>query len=315
LMIMKPGSFTPGHSQSITVGEQGASGILVDVPNASITGVVVDGRGKGIAGAQVMIVPEDMGTFRSGDMEDAMRAVGGMTSCDGDGNFTVEGIAPGRYVARAWQQDFAGAFSRPFDVPEFGEGPKNIRVALSGGATVMVRVKLPSGKPIANGWIYVTDSAGMLVPVTMMQAAQTDTSGVVEVRLAPGTYRIEAQAPGYPAVSGQITVSGEETLEIELDVPDAASLTVVVTDSAGAPVKDAVVNVLDEQGRSVVRRMTGDFLQDAGDSTKTDATGRILYPLLSAGTYEVQVVDGARAGKQSVRLSAGETREITLIIR
>ena len=59
--------------------------------------------GKAVGGAQVLIVPEGSVDFRTGNMQESMQAMAGMTNADGEGRFLVEDVAPGRYVARAWQ--------------------------------------------------------------------------------------------------------------------------------------------------------------------------------------------------------------------
>ena len=315
VMIMKPGTLTPGFTQKLVVGEDGAAEVVVALPASSITGIVVSASGKAIGGAQVLIVPERSADFRTGSMQESMQAMAGMTTADGDGRFYLGDISPGLYVARAWQEGYGGVYSEPFTVDEIAGGPQELRLVLPVGVKVLVRVKLPGGAPVESGWIYVTDHQGKLVPVTILQAAQTDTTGVVEVRLAPGSYRVEAQAPGHPSASGEITVTEGATLELDLEVPEAAGLTIVVRDAAGEPVENARVDLLDAAGRSVARRTTGDFLQDAGDLTMTDQNGRINFPLLSAGTYRVVATKDATRGEATVGVAAGGEREITVVVK
>jgi protocatechuate 3,4-dioxygenase beta subunit len=315
LAVSRPGNFVPGYTMKVTVTEEGRSDIAIDLPLASVRGRIVDEAGKGVAGATLMVVSAAGADFRSGDVGEAMEAFGGLGSSGEGGAFALEGLRPGTYLIRAWREGGAAALSEPFTVPEVGDGPEGIVLTLPAGVEVKVRVRGPDGAPVAGAWLYVTDSAGRLVPIGLMQAARTLSDGSAVLPLAPGNYRIEAQAPGHPAVARSLGVGRGGGTELVIDLPAAGSIEAVVRGPGGLPLAGVKVELLDEEGRPASRRLTAEFLSDPGHPTRTDAEGRIVFPLLAPGTWRVRAVpETGRAVEAGVRVEEGRASEVTLTV-
>ncbi len=315
LAVSRPGAFTPGFSVEVTVEPGRETTRDIELPRTGAAGRVVDEAGKPVAGAQVSLVPSRLAGFRTGEMGETLKAFGSLTTADEEGRFRFEGLAPGEYVARAVREGRAAAYSDPFAVPEFGRGPEDIVIRLPRGSEVAVLVRDAAGKPVAGAFVYVTDDRGRTVPLSLMVAVQTAADGSAALRLAPGDYRVEVQKAGLPVVFAPLHVGGGGG-SLEVVIPEPARLEVVVLGPGGAPVPGVAVDLLDEEGRSVVRRASADYVKDSGDRTRTDGEGRITFPLVAPGASRVRAVpgDGPPVTKE-VRVRAGERGSVVLHTR
>jgi protocatechuate 3,4-dioxygenase beta subunit len=316
IMIARQMGAAPTHSEKIVVEEGRDARKDMNLPLAAVSGHVVDESGKGVAGAQVAAVPGQLADFRTGDIDDAMSAYGHMVSSEADGSFTLDGLKPGTYVIRAWREGLASVYSEPFRVPELGSGPDDLTITLPLGIEVTVKVRKPGGEPLAGAWIFATDSEGRTISLTIQIASQTDTQGVAVLRLAPGGYRVEVQAIGHPAAFREFQVGQGSGTTVTVDVPVGGRLDVTVQGADGVAVPDVQVDLLDEEGRSVGRRVTQDFALDSGDLTRTDEEGKLPFPLLAPGTYRLRATaDDGRKAEGSVTVTSGGSHELTLVLR
>jgi protocatechuate 3,4-dioxygenase beta subunit len=311
IAVSRPNNFVPVFSEKVVVGDRDVTKNLA-MPPGGAAGTVTDERGSPLGGVQVLAVPSDRADFRSGSMNDAMHAFGGMTTSASDGSFRFEGLAPGGYVLRVWREGMAPAYSDPFSMPELGDGPHDLSVRVPAGTDQKVEVRGPDGSPLEGAWVYVTDPAGRLLSIGMNQGVRTDPAGVAVLRLAPGPYRVEVQPPRLPAVSRSVTVPGGT---IRIDVPTGGTISATVRDAAGKAVAGARVRLRNPAGQEAGRRMTGDVVVDAGHPTRTDADGRIELPLIAPGRWRIEArTEDGRAAEATVEVTAGATAEVTLTL-
>jgi protocatechuate 3,4-dioxygenase beta subunit len=315
LAVSRPGNFVPGFTTKISVGAEGRSDLVIDLPLAGVRGRIVDEAGKGVAGATLVVAAAGAADFRSGDVGEAMEAFGGLGSSGEGGAFTLDGLRPGTYLIRAWREGGAAVLSEPFIVPEVGDGPADLLLTLPAGVEVKVRVRGPDGAAVGGAWLYVNDSAGRLVPIGLMQAARTLSDGTAVLPLGPGDYRVEAQAPGLAAVTRALSVGRGGGAELVIDLSAGGTIEATVRGPGGQPLAGVKVELLDAEGRPASRRLTAEFLSDPGHRTRTDAEGRIVLPLLAAGTWRVRAVpEAGRATEAEVRVEDGRTSEVTLTV-
>lgn len=313
ISVSQPGAFVPLFSETITVAGADLQREL-KLPPGGAGGRVVDDAGKGLADVQLIAVPAGLADFRAGRLDESMRSFGGMTTSAADGRFHFDGLSPGRYVIRAFLEGRSSVYSDPFDMPSLGDGPSDLRIALPAGESVKVEVRGPDGAPVAGAWLFVTDLEGRLLPLGIMQGEKTDTSGAATLHLAEGRYRLEAQPPGLPSVRVPLDVRpGAGTVRV--DVPAAGRIAVFVRDPAGNPVANARVDLLDSRGSPASRRVTSDFLTDAGDPTRTDGAGRILLPLVAPGDWTVTVrTDEGATGHAAASVLAGRQANLEIVV-
>ena len=278
-------------------------------------GIVVDEKGKAAAGVAIVARFE-------------RRVIAEMTS-DEDGKYTFwASFEPDH---RAWAQGLIVAKAADGRV---GTGPF---LAWAGGMTMseidpknrtIAPVRLGKGSPLAidvtsscsgglpaNIWIVPTQGA---VAEALIVTA-TDAQGHVTVpALPPGVWRVIAAADGCGRASAVVQLPKPELAHVELELPDARTLTVTVQDKATEEVIAGAQVAVEEYVKLIGVHGRGALVSQPSVYT-ADEEGRVLIHGL--GTTERLYLrafaegypnpkNGIHGGQERVRVDPDQTEAI-----
>lgn len=162
--------------------------VQVELPSGRIDGVVVDGEGREVAGANVRTIAVALPDDEIEGREEWPRrafASGSGTTTDEFGRFSLEGLDAGRWVVLA---SVAGGelASLPAVVPlQRNEERGGLRLELHPGTRVTGKVVTASGRPMANTFVGATVQLSSVAAGTGFQA-HTDGAGEFEFWFWPG---------------------------------------------------------------------------------------------------------------------------------
>ncbi len=205
---------------------------IVLQPTSAVEGKTVDGDGKPVAGARVLIIPTDRrGGFQVKDG----------TSDDG-GVFRIEDVPPGAAEARATAQGFQAASISNLEI-RAGQDLKGVEIVLAAGAAVEGRVLSPAGRPVAGADVEVVEAEEGRSFFRMSASAQTGGDGRYRLEgVAPGTRTVQASHKSYrPTVRDLEVRPGENTLDLSLE--GGSEVRGRVVDEGGVPVPGARVTL------------------------------------------------------------------------
>ena len=263
----------------------------------AIDGVVVDEHGTGVA--PVLVAVESY--VNTGDSEETPPASGRAKSFEArSGAFTLEKLAPGRYVLTASAEGRPPAHSGPIDV-ESGRTTRGAKIVLPKGGKLAGKViDAETKKPVAGAAVSldsVTSSqANAVKGVTTDErgayALDGAPTGPFSIRVGHLSYRTKI-VPGLTSTSGgaptsvdvELTPRGDGGAETELGgigvqiIPSRGAMRVAVLEPGG-PAAQAGVRSLD----SIVK-IDG---ADVSALTVVECTQRLRGP---AGTSVVVTVD------------------------
>ena len=193
-------------------------------------------------------------------------------------------------------------------------------------ASVRGRIANLSGDPLPRAIVTLTPVTGFSSDVA------TDDDGRFEfVGLRAGRYRLEVRKSGYGSVvyeakenaaDPEVFVVAGGDREVTINLPVAAAIVVDLTDAAGLPVRNAIVQAF--------RIGPGNRLISVNDTRRqTDEWGEMRLGGLAPGTYyvgvrtgdarfapslyypETNVVDDA----EPLKVMSGEERRIVMTVR
>jgi protocatechuate 3,4-dioxygenase beta subunit len=233
-------------------GAPGPASASASASAATLSGRVVDARGRPVPGARVLAL-----RLRGpAETEAAFEA-----TADADGRFAVARLAAGRYRLLVEAPGFASAEPPPFQLPG-----SDIVVALAGDATSIAGRVLAAGAPAGGARVRLAAAAG----ATAVRETATRADGSFSFAgLGSGAYRVRADrgALASPAVEARAGEPGS----LELALQPGASIPGRVVDDRGAAVPDAEVRL--ESGAD----------DPLPELARTDATGRFAAGPLPPG--------------------------------
>ncbi|GAB4152323.1 MAG: hypothetical protein Fur0037_21100 [Planctomycetota bacterium] len=320
---LRPGSYEVEGRISGRVGASAPAvvkpGLEVSVTlrlglGASVAGKVVDPDGAPVAGARVAHFPSaqipllgDMSTSMGTDIivKTAQRS-----NCESDaqGRFVLTGIQDeNEFLLAAWHDDFAGGLARGVRA-----GQRDIEIVLERAGRLTGRViAKESGEPIPDFEIGASIALfmGLSRPVRQQSFRAAGDGRFLVESLAPGSYRIRANAEGRAAADLRVEIEGGKLAEVgDIELARAAAVRGVVVDPDGRPVRGA--SVRRKKGGVLDNKMLSSmFSEDSSD--RTDGSGAFSLEDLPPGRITLIADAEGHASGQSERLdlSAGQVLE------
>ena len=130
-----------------------------------------------------------------------LRARAELSLADADGRFELPPIAGGPWRLAAYAPGYAPAF-----VDLDGKSRDDVEVKLDRGARLAIVATGPDGVPVLDAVIGVRDAAGRRVTIV---PRRTGEDGRVEMRLAPGSWSIEAWTHDLGRTVASVKLKGE----------------------------------------------------------------------------------------------------------
>jgi len=241
---------------------------------------------------------------------DVGEAVARRFETDAEGRFSVDGLAPGRYIASATHPELAQGSSAPFQI-RAGKETSGILVKLSSGVVLFGRVTSATG-PVSGARVVAESGRAEYA----REAAEAVTDDVGNYELAPlaGRLTLRVSAQGFGHTEREVTLSNraadvvrrDESFELE---PANAEINGRVLDPDGFPLRGAHI--------AIVSGPSG-----GGRATLTDENGNFTFEALSKGAYGLRITSpdypsaSARATTgERVTLSAPQGGGARLLIR
>lgn len=241
--------------------------------NGVVSGVVINGSGQTVEGVQVAVKRQHSPTVP------VIVNVSGVVTTDADGKFIINDVAPGELsLVSGSHEDYLEGRTEPFDVG-IGEEIPDLQVVMRIGGAVRGVVRDENGNPLEGVFVAVPDEAlGNMRAKDMPNKAVTNENGEYRIdRLEEGTQMVRAEADGFldMEITGVNIAEGKITEGINIDMMTGAFISGQVTNTAGEPLANAKVTVIDMSAgmQRTVRR--------------TDANG--YYRFDDLGPYEVRV--------------------------
>jgi protocatechuate 3,4-dioxygenase beta subunit len=321
-----PGTASPAEAQKVTlvVGQeaQQTDFALLSVRLSRVSGVVMTSDGKPVDNAMVNLVPLN----RSGEV--GVMMMSGSSRTSKDGQFTVNGIAPGEYTLNARSMriattdsgadvmftariggpggDDAEFASMPVTVA--GEDLSNVVVVTAKGATAEGRLTFDGGSKPNLAGVRVNAVPAELAEGPMMMggsnaAAKADGSFELKGLSGHRLIRVANLPTGWMLQSVQlngkdITDTGVEFKSGErltnLEIVATSQITEIngsVTASNGAPLKDYTVVVFSDDPEQWALPMSR-YVSGA----RPDQDGRFKIRSMPPGSYYVIALDYVEAG-------------------
>jgi outer membrane cobalamin receptor len=189
-------------------------------------------------------------------------------------------------------------------------------------ATLTGRVADPDGRPIAGARVIVADAIGTAVDRT------TDSRGVFSIdRLGAGRYEIRVIADGFQADAVAVTLSSDDTRDVQLPLRMSALAESIVVSASqvDVPLSRAadsvtVITAADLQARQVETVADALRLVPGLSVARSGGRGAItsLFPRGGASNYTLVLVDGMRAnafggGYDFAHLSVADVDHIEIV--
>lgn len=247
-------------SKNVTI-EAGENEVDLQFSSSStVSGRVVDDRGRPVQGAQVNIGPKGRWSFLAGQS---------IADTLADGSFTFDEVPAGTYQLSASKD---GLGSRTLEDPvEVKEGPVGgLEIRLGGGARVTGSILGLSYEELNQVRVAAHGSHG--------EVTQPDFEGNYRVdHVAPGALTLEAHVSGSSrSVRRQVTVEeGELEIVVDLEFVDGYEIRGTVY-RTGEPEADAPLSLFSTDGDYSANGTTG------GDGT-------FLFEGVPEGSYRLQV--------------------------
>jgi large repetitive protein len=254
----------------------------------SLTGVVTNRvTGEEIVGASIRVIDSTLATIT--------------TVLSGDnGEFSVPGLAPGRYQINVTAQNFNTILTGVDILPDITTN-ENIALEPFPGRLTGTVTDLQTGVPIANTSIEVRafGVSGPVVAVTI-----TDNNGrYIVTNLTPGVYTIVANAVGYGTAEASEEVrSNTESVQDLVLSSLISSVRGRVTDQTGRPLSDTLISLAKDGAAIVVE-------------VQTDINGSYEINNIDSGSYTITALNiEYQQSLQAFTVLQGEMRTVDFVL-
>ncbi len=208
---------------------------------------------------------------------------------DADGSYQISAPAQGSYTLIA----MASAHQPHASAVRLGGQPVQVDVLLPGGSRLTGTVRAAStgaadGTALMGAIVTLADPRGEVVA-----AQRTGPDGRYMIEdLAPGRYTLALSAPSCQPTAVPVTVSDGEPTTLDAELRSGARVAGTARTTAGAPVPDARVLLLDADGN--VAAVTG-----------TGPDGTYAFENVPEGDYTV-IASGYPPAASRLRVSSGD---------
>ena len=245
----------------------------------TVGGRVVDGAGKPVANAEILVR----------DYAQGAKEITGTT--DGDGQFTIENIMANDSVEVAVSHEsYSGYSSEKVRV-----GTADLQVVLNELGTLKGVVVTPDGQPVESFTVQPQSPNEGKDPKKRLKAQTfSPTDGSFEYHGVPGgVYTVYIRSPQYSAVtlSGVKVGEGEAVDLGQVELPVGGVVFGQVVDaSTSRPIPGARVQIVQGSNRFLrADTVTGGSAANQSPLQTTDSDGRFKFTGLKSGTLSLKV--------------------------
>jgi protocatechuate 3,4-dioxygenase beta subunit len=283
-------------STALVVGEEPVAGLTIDLPTAQVTGMVVDAATGAPVGG-VYVECERVAQGGASNISRLTQSWGGNTVTNDDGVFTIRSLNDATYRLRAQRDGFGTVVGEDFTIAE-GGSLDGVRLRLGPACTVTGFLRGSAGTPLSGASLTILDRAGRRQSLIDMDQTSTDGSFTAS-RLAPGTYTMTFRKVGFAPASQTVNVTPGDALVRDFTMLQGGKIELTVKGNEDAPIKGAVVVVLDGQGKPIESSFTMENLFSSA-TFKTDANGHLTLKGMAPGTYRLLVEKKSKSARTDV---------------
>jgi hypothetical protein len=226
-----------------------------------------------------------------------------------DATFELAGVPEGSISLRASAGDFVGGSRSASANVTLGPGQADAyaEIVFEAGYRVEVRVSR-DGQPVPDAFVNAFPESGG----GRAASARTDEYGTCVLEgLEDGTYTFMANIQNGSPVRETVALSGDTT--VDLDVPPARIVGVVVEGGTGQPLGDVTVRV--EEGGSGFRFASAATSDSAGRFAFEDVEPRAYQLTFQKPAYETQTREVNAADDNEVRVEMRRGEGLGLVAR
>ena len=290
----------------------------IEIPGGTLAGRVLGADGEPLGAARVTVI--EVGGVRTNQL------IGGSYAelqTDADGRFEVSGLRAGTYQASAGgAMLFGSAPSAPARVTvgpiEMGEDARveDVEIRLSPACSAEVVVRDDTGQPVQGASVFLRDGEGRHTELFSMSATGPAGRATLEA-LAEGTYTVAVRTDRIASPeSAPFRVAPGEVPQVELVAEEGTTVVAVCKGRGDDPVPSARVQLLDDQGRDVSRRIGLADVQNLYQTAAFDLAERRMGPFPPGQYVLVAESDDGRRAKKKFRINpGGGERRVTLRLR
>lgn len=281
-------------------------GTVLLAPGASLRGLVTDGKGGPIEGAEVRAQAPERGELPA-LLSSGKGPADAVTSADG--SFVLEDRTPGESLDLSVLHPSYGPGKAP-GVAVPSEAP--VRIVLQPTSRVSGRATDPDGKPVAGAFVFLSELAAVslggqsgLLSSGRFHDGITDDDGSFSLEgVAAGPVRLNTRAPGRQEakLEGLEVKPGQDLAGLQLVLAPGATVEGRVLSPEGEPVTGAEV--------VVVEASPGDGPAFSSLRARTDGDGRYRIDGVAPGPRVVEArAEGYQRAVRDVEVSP-ETRAV-----
>jgi RNA polymerase sigma-70 factor (ECF subfamily) len=226
--------------------------------------------------------------------------------------FSVDGLSPGTYRLQAALGGVCSGQTSSVTVAE-GQRVEGVEIPVASGAALEVVVLDSEGDPCSGARATVVPAGEEpLLDAARVSDALGNEAGLVRLKSVPdGRFDVYAMADGRPvgALLGQELGEDASRRHVTVRLGGAATLDLIVRDSAGQPVEGASLSLKDSEGRTVY---LSPLDPNEGVMPKTGKDGKLELSLLPAGRHVGTVRAGSKVATVNVDLSPGRNAEVSV---
>ncbi|MBI1849153.1 MAG: carboxypeptidase regulatory-like domain-containing protein [Planctomycetes bacterium] len=289
-VLVQPGEDVGNFSATIDIPERREWRVDLSAPEGIVSGHVVDAdTGKPIGGIAVLALRTD--ARANVDVETFVDVLSGKVDTDGDGEYRLRHVAPGRYRIEAGAFTMDGPVEGSTDcavesleVTVGVDGPVTADFRLRRGATLEGNVRDASGAPVSAA-VRVEEDPRRPTFNSLVGIPSSDHGHYVVHGLHAGEHMVTVTSKTHAPVRRRVRIGAGTTHE-DFVVASGGALRVTVVTSHGDGVPDAVVELRDSNG-DLVPTSTGAL--DLLGGVPQAASGSVCnFPHLVPGTYSVR---------------------------